>query len=77
MSREGGKPGSLAEFAAAQPNPKAKCPTCALPSEVREQVDAAQGVHPGSVVGKWVRGLGHQIGDDGIRRHWNSGHAVA
>lgn len=66
---------SLAAFAADEPNSKAKCPTCALPTEVRAQVDAAEGVHPGATVGRWLRAEGYQIGDDGVRRHWSRGHA--
>jgi hypothetical protein len=64
---------SLSEFAAAQPNPKGKCRICALPPKVLEQIRAAKGSVPATVVARWLRDA-HQfevsVTGEPIRRCW-------
>lgn len=68
---------TLAEFAATQANPKAKCPVCALPDAHREQVEAGHGQIAATVVERWLEGLGHAsatgrpISANAIRTHWS------
>lgn len=71
------KPVSLDTFAAAQPNPKAKCPVCQLPDAVRAQVEQAHHVHTGTVVSKWLSSVGTPIPAQSVRNHWNAGHGDA
>lgn len=62
---------SLLEFAAAQPNPFAKCRLCALPAKVNVQMREAHdaGV-PGTVIAKWLDAAHTlKVSADAVRRH--------
>lgn len=64
---------SLSEFAAKQPNPKAKCRVCQLPAGVLAEVRAAKGAVPATVVARWLReeqGVDVSVSGEPVRRCW-------
>lgn len=68
---------SLADFAAAQPNPNKKCQVCTLPDDVLAQVRAAKDKIPGTVITRWLNaehGLSLQPDGDSVR-NCNRNHA--
>jgi hypothetical protein len=62
---------SLAEFAAAQPNPRNQKWADTLPEDIKDQINAAEGVSS-RVIAEWLQALGYAEATyakiDGFRR---------
>jgi hypothetical protein len=67
--------GHAGEFPEIRAFVKPKCKVCALPEDVVAYMNQNSDVTDYGAWSRWLREVGHDLGNDGIRRHFINGHA--